>query len=107
MNKRIFYNGEQVNVGVYIDNTHIEDSYKIKRIKDMRNVLELIRNTCSNETLLIHKLKLSTQIHEWRAHNLLYALNIQRKRTKDVDINNNPWYIRCAYFVLSCLYLRF
>lgn len=106
MNRRIYYNEEQINVGVYVDNTHIENSYKIKRIKDMRNVLELIRMDCSNETLLIHKLKMSTQIHEWRAHNLLFALGIARKRTKDVDLNFESWWRRIGYFVLSLMYWR-
>lgn len=114
----VHYNNKEINVEVTKNNTHIVDSYKIKSRKDMRNILELIchkmaANKCMSEADVkkqaaeaIFRISIKTMVHEWRAHNLLYALRIARKRTKDVDLNENKWYVRVAYFVLSLMYWR-
>lgn len=87
------------------DNTHIENSYLVKSRKDMRRILEAINeeSSCGDA---VRRIPINTMIREWRAHNLLYALHVARKRTKDVDLNENPWYIRMAYAVLSLMYWR-
>lgn len=106
METTICYNEHNINVGIYWENTHIEDSYRIKSKKDMRNVLELIRLQTDGRGLAINRLSLRRQVREWRAHNLLYALGIARKRTKDVDLNYESWWRRVCYFVLSLMYWR-
>lgn len=72
----------------------------------MKAILTLIRLKAKPEDAVC-MISLFNQVCEWRAHNLLYALRIARSRTKDVDLNYNPWYMRLAYFILSALYLRF
>lgn len=106
METTIYYNEHNINVGVYWDSTHIEDSYRIKTKRDMRNVLELIRLHTDGEGMAINRLRLRRQVREWRAHNLLYALGIARSHTKDVDLNENKWYVRAAYGILSLMYWR-
>ena len=39
--------------------------------------------------------------NEWRAHNLMYQLGIQRERTKDVDFDNEPMWRRIVYTLMS------
>ena len=103
MKTEIHYNKFNISVEIYWDNTHIENSYRIKHRSDMRNILKLIRQETDFD-MAIKRLSLNSQIREWRAHNLLYILGIKRKHTKDVDLNNNPWYIRFVYAILSGIY---
>ena len=42
--------------------------------------------------------------NEWKAHNLLYDLNLFRSHTKDLDLDYEPWYRRSCYYVLSKIY---
>lgn len=90
-----------------ITNTLILDSYIVKSKRDMKSILEIIRSNVSDRCA-IHKRSISGMIYEWRVHNLLYSLGIQRERTKDVDLNiGQPWYIKALYFIVSPLYLHF
>lgn len=86
-------------------NTHIENSYLVKSRKDMRRILGAINENSSCGDA-IRRIPVATMIREWRAHNLLYALGIAKNRTRDVDLNENKWYLRVAYVMLSCLYWR-
>lgn len=88
------------------DDICIIDSYKIKTIKNMKCVINSIRQKCDNSNI-IHKRSMYSLINEWRLHNLLYDLHIQRDRTKDVDLNNETLIRRICYSVLSVLYLHF
>lgn len=103
MELSICYN--QFNLKVIADelNTHIEDSYQVTKRKDMKNVLVIIQNQLG-EDYVVNQIPLSTQIHEWRAHNLLYVFGVQRKRTKDVDLNKESWWRRMCYTILSLFY---
>lgn len=88
-------------------NTLILDSYLVKSKRDMKAILEIIKSNVSNR-YAIHKRSISGMVHEWRVHNLLYSLGIQREETKDVDLNiGQPWYIKVLYFILSPFYLHF
>lgn len=105
-NAEMYYRGKGVLfITTSPTNTHIENSYIVKSRKDMRDLLIAIEydSNCGDAVRRIPK---NTMIREWRAHNLLYALGIARTRTRDVDLNENPWYIRVAYFVLSLMYWR-
>ena len=104
-NAEMFYRNGVLYVTTTTDNTHIENSYLVKSRKDMRRILGAI-NEDSNCGDAIRRLSMATMVREWRAHNLLYALGIARKRTKDVDLNENPWYLRLGYFVLSLMYWK-
>jgi hypothetical protein len=80
----------------------IYDSYKIKKWSHMKEVIEVIKslnnNPLQNQSTFI-------LICEWRVHNLLYWLKIQKDRTKDCDLNINKWYLKIAYTLLSILYV--
>ena len=45
---------------------------------------------------------------EWAAHNMLYNLNIQRERTKDVDLDYpQKWYYKVGYGICGVVALIF
>lgn len=104
-NAEMFYRNGVLYVTTTPDNTHIENSYLVKSRADMRDILECIEHNslCGDA---VRRIPMNTMIREWRAHNLLYALGIARKRTKDVDLNENKWCTRAIYFVLSLMYWR-
>lgn len=90
------------------NNTSIINSYKIKSIKDMKEILNTIRLEVTNSNMAINKRRLYSMINEWRAHNLLYSFGIQRDRTKTVDLDiNQPWYMKIIYPIFSLFYFRF
>lgn len=101
----ISYQGFLLKVNSNEWDTQIVDSYKVKKRKDMKAILALIKAKIPM-TDAINRLNVNSMIREWRAHNLLYALGIARSHTKDVDLNENPWYIRVAYFMLSLMYWK-
>ena len=105
MNCDFFINGLNLKIEASEDNTYIEDSYRIKKSKDMKNVLDHVRSKAPGE-YIVHKRTLKSQVREWRAHNLLYALHIKRSRTRSVDLDNEPGWRRFCYFILSCLYFQ-
>ena len=72
----------------------------------MKSIINSIRQKCDNSNI-IHKRSMYSLINEWRSHNLLYDLHIQRDRTKDVNLNNETLIRRICYSVLSVLYLHF
>ena len=84
----IKYSEYIINVLLSTNNTSITDSYRIRRINDMVNVLKKIRNTCAN-SYAIHKRSIFGMVNEWRVHNLLYFLHIKRRKTGTVDLNVN------------------
>ena len=100
----IKYSEYLIDVLLSTDNTSIIDSYRIKRINDMTNVLKKIRNTCDN-SYAIHKRSIFGMVNEWRVHNLLYFLHIKRRRTGTVDLNiNQSIWAKIAYTLLSIFY---
>ena len=93
-----------INVLLSTNNTSIKDSYRIRRINDMVNVLKKIRNTC-DDSYAIHKRSIFGMVNEWRVHNLLYFLHIKRRRTGTVDLNvNQSIWVKIAYTLLSVFY---
>ena len=100
----IKYGEYLIDVLLSTDNTSIIDSYRIKRINDMINVLKKIRNTCDN-SYAIHKRSIFGMVNKWRVHNLLYFLQKKRKRTCTVDLNiNQSIWVKIAYTLLSIFY---
>lgn len=103
----IRYRNFILKVHISKDNTTIIDSFKVKNPSDMRSVIYLIRNKAP-EGYAIDKRRISSMVHEWRVHNLLYNLGIFKNRTKDVDFESNQsWYIKVLYYILSPFYLHF
>ena len=100
----IKYSKYIINVLLSINNTSITNSYRIRRIDDMVNVLKKIRNTCDN-SYAIHKRSIFGMVNEWRVHNLLYFLHIKRRKTGTVDLNiNQSIWAKIAYTLLSVFY---
>lgn len=89
------------------NNTTIFDSYQVKSLQDMKSIIRQIQSDVSG-TYAINSRSVSSMVYEWRTHNLLYSLRIERNRTKDVDLNTGqPWYSKVLYFLLSPFYLHF
>ena len=80
----------------------IYNSYKIKKYKHMKEVVEWIKEYC-HLTSVTDRSDFSL-IAEWRAHNLLYWLGYERDRTMHCDLNNEQWYRKIGYFFLSLIY---
>lgn len=105
INAEMFYRGGVLYVTTTPENTHIENSYLVKSRRDMRGILECIElNSLCGDA--VRRIGMNTMVREWRAHNLLYALGIARKRTRDVDLNEESLWRRIGYFVLSLMYWR-
>lgn len=79
------------------------DSYLIRKA-DFSKELNKIRNLHPVCFLWFRSDK-SIQ-REWGAHNLAYALGINRKKTKDADLNfEQKWYEKLFYFVIGSIAL--
>lgn len=105
--KKIIIEYKEYIIKIHIteSNTTIVDSYRISSIKDMTNVLNKIKEECSDQSLAIHKRSIFSMVNEWRAHNLLYSLHIKRDRTGSVDLNiGQNICMKIAYTILSILY---
>lgn len=103
----IRYKDKSFKVSISKDNTSILDSYKVKNIRDMKGILNKIRSE-ADESMAVNNRSNFSMINEWRVHNLLYSFNIQRARTKSVDLNTGQsWYIKAMYTILSPFYLHF
>lgn len=108
--KRIIiqYNSFILKVNLDHDNTCILDSYKVKDMPDMENILWMIQSESEDSEMAVNKRGVWGMVNEWRVHNLLYSLGIQRDRTRSVDLNiNQPWYMRLIYTIISPFYLHF
>jgi hypothetical protein len=64
------------------------DSYKLKNSKEQGEVIDILLEY-ENKRPSNWKRTKNSMLNEWDAHNLLYSLNYQRNRTKDVDFDNN------------------
>lgn len=85
----------------------IEHSYRIESSKDMKEVLNKIRDYYP-DNYAIHKRSIKGMIREWRTHNLLYSLGIEKERTKTVDLEINQSVLHKILYALgSLLYFRF
>ena len=90
------------------DNTYIQDSYKVRKIDDMWAILWEIGNEVEDDSMAVNKRGIWSMTHEWRAHNLLYSLGIEKDRTGSVDLSlGQPWYARLCYKVLSLFYFHY
>lgn len=97
---------DNVDTKITDDVVHINDSYKVHRIKHMTYILAVLASkypSCS-----VFKRSEFSLINEWRAHNLLYTFGLFKKRTKDVDMEEPiKWYLEVIYFILSLFYISY
>lgn len=92
---------------IHMNTLSIPESYKIHKKSDMNDALNEIRH--DNEAAHYNILKRTNKnmIREWRSHNLLYDLNIARRRTAQVDFEYpQKWYYKLAYGILSLFYWK-
>lgn len=103
----IAYKNFTLKVHIFKGDTIIFDSYKVKRISDMKYILNSIREEVTDE-YAINQRSIFGMISEWRVHNLLYSLGVSKLRTRAVNLNvGQPWYIKTLYAILSIFYLHF
>lgn len=71
---------ENPSLGIY-------DSYKIRCIDDIKNILKII---LTYEEMYPSKWNRTTEsmLNEWIIHNICYTMNIEQYRTKKVDLDN-------------------
>lgn len=87
-------------VSVTKNNVHIEDSYQITRRREMRELLEYLKET--NPDSDVWNRRIFHMTCEWKAHNRMYRLGLFKSHTKDVDLNYpQEWYIKVLYFILG------
>lgn len=99
----LYYNDIELKISASKNNIHINNSYKINKRKDIKNVICMLKEKYPKNNINKQSTFLLTQ--EWAVHNLCYSLNIFRDRTKDVDLNYpKKWYIKFIYSILGFLY---
>ena len=86
------------------DNIHIENSFCVPKRKDMISILNQIRKDA--EIIgITYKRSNREWVAEWRAHNLLYELDIEKDRTGSVDLDESETPFRkIIYGILSFFY---
>lgn len=98
------YNIECVNVLINENDVIIYDSYKILQHAYMKDVIDGIKSYAHLTNVACERSNFSL-ISEWKAHNILYYLGIMKNRTKDCDLNDEKWYKKVGYFILSIFYI--
>ena len=84
------YNIDCLTIDIYEDYITIWNSYKITKISHMLEVIETIRQYSR-----IYNRSNFQLVSEWRSHNLLYDLNYETAKTKDV----NPAQVLAAEYI--------
>lgn len=96
----VHYNNVELRISS--DCVTIIDSYKIKHIKDMIAIIKHIKQFKQHTN--IANRSLYSMLSEWRAHNLLYWLNIERDRTAHCDLDNESSIRKILYAIISLFY---
>ena len=100
------FEGKLIQAEYNNSNIHIFDSYKIKRKRDMKRILMLIRCASFNRGIFYSRNEKSW-IREWKAHNILYKLGIKKASTQHTDLSENESVLRkFGYFILSLFYWK-
>ena len=90
---------------IYGDRVKLFDSYLVskKKFEIELNVIRYNQPTCR-----LWKRNIGSLRREWAAHNLAYALGINREKTASVDLDYEPrWYHRLFYGVVGTMALIF
>ena len=98
------YNNMDVICKFSAKNVQIVDSYKIRKPADMTAIIKLIKAEAKKRGLKFRRTNHSW-LTEWKAHNYLYDRNIERTRTKSVDLNECEGFFKLlGYFVIALRY---
>lgn len=98
------YNGMTINVKFSAKNVHIVDSYKIRKVADMKAIIKLIKAEAKRRGLKYRRSDRSW-LTEWKAHNYMYDKNIERARTASVDLEENLGFFKSlSYSLLAARY---
>lgn len=82
------------------NNVHIENSAIVTSKSEMKELLYAIQHKHSECNTF--KRSYNSLIAEWRAHNRLYRLGIEKNRTRSVDLNYPlKWYVELIYRILG------
>lgn len=85
-------------------NTHISNSYQVRRKEDMRQFLKTLREQCDPDMAVAVR-SVESMVREWRSHNIFYYFHVFRSRTKDVDMERRqPWWRELFCRVVSFFY---
>jgi hypothetical protein len=94
------YGIDRVEVILSDKSATIINSYKIKKLSHMIEVVKWIKaykTPVTQQSTFI-------MVAEWRVHNLLSWLKIEKDRTMHTDINLNNWKMKLAYAVGAIFY---
>lgn len=95
----------KINVSVFANHITIFDSYKIKKIKHMLEVLKWARSYAEFGDIETNSKLL--QLCKWRACNLLHRFKYQVDRTRSVNLNvTETWRDKVGYIFLSLFYWK-
>lgn len=95
-------NGCTITVTEY--NIHIDNSYRIDKRKDIKEVIEFIYENYNNK--VIENRSQKSCVEEWITHNNLYKLNLFESHTISVDLDYpQKWYMPIIYKILSLIAL--
>lgn len=85
---------------VTANNVHIQDSYDVKSRTSMKEILYAIQHRFPDCNTFKRSYK--SLIAEWRTHNRLYKLGIEKDRTGSVDLDYPlKWYVELVYRILG------
>lgn len=99
------YGIDHVDIKISNDAVMILNSYKIKRYKHMAEVIDCIKSY--GEYTIVNNISNIMLIAEWRCHNLLHFLGIEKERTASCDLNNEKPHRRFLYLLGSLFYFGF
>lgn len=66
-------------------NIKIRNSFEVKDEAKMRFILNIVRNRAKQKNITFKRTN-ESWLQEWKAHNLLYKLNLFRDKTTDTDL---------------------
>jgi hypothetical protein len=98
------YKNQTITCFISKDVFTIRDSWLIKKVADMKAIIEIIKKRAERYGIAYTRTEASW-IREWKTHNLLYNMNFKRSHTVDTDLSENESrFRRFCYFFLSLFY---
>ena len=98
------YNGMTIKVKFSAKNVQIVDSYKIRKVADMKAIIKLVKAEAKKRGLK-YKRSDSSWLTEWKAHNYMYDKGTERARTASVDLDEGLGFLKSlAYTLLAIKY---
>ncbi|MCX4365083.1 MAG: hypothetical protein OSJ70_04860 [Bacilli bacterium] len=74
-----------VKVKISKRNIKIRNSFEVKDEAKMKIILNIVRNRAKKKNITFKRTN-ESWLQEWKAHNLLYKLNLFRDKTTDTDL---------------------